>query len=62
MDEVMFSGGNGVFSGTLSVPVFSFFPTTDLGKILPSQFFPYEPTFTARNLYSASTNARSTVE
>jgi len=29
----------GVFGGTLSVPVYSFFPITDLGKTLPSLFF-----------------------
>ena len=52
----------GVFGGTLSVPVSSFFPITDLENTLPSLFFPYQPTSTARNLYSASTSARSTVE
>jgi hypothetical protein len=52
----------GVFGGKLSVPVSSFFPITDLEKTLISQFFPYEPTSTARNLYLASNSARSTVE
>jgi len=52
----------GVSGGTLSVAVSSYFPITDLEKTLPSLFFPYESTSMARNLYSASTSARSTVE
>jgi len=52
----------GVFGGMLSVSVSSFFSITDLEKTLPSLFFPFEPASTARNLYSASTSAKSTVE